>query len=331
MGIQPDLIVCRTDRPLDTSIREKISLFCNVPPDCVIENRTVDELYQAPLMLEESRFSQVVCRQLGLETPPPDLAAWAAMLRRLEGRTKRVTIALVGKYVKLHDAYLSVAEALRHAGGWLDSFVDIQWVDAEDLTAETAPQLLGDAQGIIAPGGFGSRGIEGILLAADYARRKEIPYLGICLGMQLAVIAFTRSVLGWPDAYSTEFLPETPHPVIGLMADQEGVEKGGTMRLGAYPCVLRAGSLLAKLYGQTEIRERHRHRYECAASLAPTLEKYGMDCTGLSPDRLLVEAVELRGHPFYVGVQFHPEFKSRPNRPQPVFLGFVKAALDRQG
>ncbi len=332
MGIQPDLIICRTDIPLDESIRAKISMFCDVAPDCVIENRTVPVLYQAPLMLEESHLSDIVCRELALNAPKADMSEWTEMLHRIDSRKGRVKIALVGKYVKLHDAYLSVAEALHHAGYENGCFVDIDWVDSEQINPDTADKLLGSADGIILPGGFGGRGIEGMICAADYAHWKGVPYFGICLGMQIAVIAFARSRLGWEDANSSEFAPETAHPVIDLMENQQGIsQKGGTMRLGAYPCAVKPGTHMAAAYGTDAISERHRHRYEFNNAFRAEMEAAGLVLSGTSPSGELVETVELPEHPFYLGVQFHPEFKSRPNRAHPLFNAFVKASADRAG
>ena len=328
MGIHPDLIVTRCVQPLEESVREKLALFCSVKPDCVIENLDVPILYQAPLMLEESHLSDIVCRELGLNCPAPDLTEWNEMLRRIEHAHRSVTIALVGKYVKLHDAYLSVAEALRHAGFANGAEVDIRWIEAEEVTDETAPALFAGCGGILVPGGFGERGIEGKIAAARYARIHKIPYLGICLGMQIAVIEFCRHVLGMNGANSAEF-SENPEDVIHLMPDQQGnLPKGGTMRLGAYPCHLTPGSRLEALYGQPLVQERHRHRYEFNNRIRAQVEEAGMVLSGLSPDGRLVEAVALKDHPFYVGVQYHPEFKSRPNRPHPVFSGFIAASLN---
>ena len=328
MGIHPDVIVLRCDRELEPSIFRKISLFCNVKEDCVIENRTVPILYEAPLMLEKSGFSSVVCRELGLPDAKADLAEWTAMVERVRGAKKSVRIGIVGKYVRLHDAYLSVAEALRHAGYALDAHVDVDWIDAETVTKENAHDLLGALDGILVPGGFGERGIEGMIETARYARERNVPYFGICLGMQIAVIEFARSVLGLADANSGEFSPDTPHKVIDFMPGQsDEVDKGGTLRLGAYPCEIKAGTVLADAYGATSISERHRHRYEFNNDYREAFEAAGMTLAGLSPDGRLVETVELSGRPFYLGVQFHPEFKSRPNRPHPLFFAFVKAAL----
>lgn len=330
MGIFPDIIVTRSDEPIDQDVRDKIALFCDVKPDCVIENLTLPSLYQAPIMLEKSHFSDIVCRELSIAAPAPDLTEWNDMLHRIDNRSKTVRIALVGKYVRLHDAYLSVAEALRHGGFENSANVAIDWVDSESLSPANAREALGDADGIIVPGGFGDRGIEGMVAAAQYARESDIPYFGICLGMQIAVIEYARSVLGYADAHSTEFAPETAHPVIDLMPDQQGnLPKGGTMRLGAYPCRIAPGTLMAHIYGRTDISERHRHRYEFNNAFRDTFLSHGLCIAGLSPDERLVEAVELPGKRFYIGVQFHPEFKSRPNKAHPLFRAFIRAALDK--
>ena len=332
VGIQPDVLVCRTDSPITEDVRRKIALFCNVEEDCVISNVTASTLYEVPLLLEKEGLCRVVCRKLGLGAGAPDMAHWRAMVDRIHGVQRRVQIALVGKYTELHDAYLSVAESLFHAGTACDSHVDIKWVDSQTLTAENIGAALGDCSGILVPGGFGDRGIEGMILAAQYAREKGVPYLGICLGMQIAVIEFARHVAGWADAHSAEFSGTTAHPVIDLMPDQVGVtDKGGTMRLGKFPCVLAEGSRARVAYGAAEIWERHRHRYECSNEFRPELEAAGLRMAGTSPDGRLVEIVELPEHPWYVGCQFHPEFKSRPDRPHPLFQGFVAAALAHQG
>ncbi len=331
MGIHPNLIVLRCDEPLEESIFRKIAMFCNVKPECVIENLTLPDLYEAPLMLEKENFSGAVCRQLGLETPEPDLWEWAEMCRRVETAEDPVTIALVGKYTQLHDAYLSVAEALRHAGYAQDGRVEIRWLDSETITPENVGKTLGDADGILVPGGFGSRGIEGMILAARYAREKRVPYFGICLGMQIAVIEFARNAAGIPDANSGEFDEQCPHKVIDFMPGQsEDVDKGGTLRLGAYPCVIRPGTAMERCYGAREISERHRHRYEFNNDYRDALAAAGLTLSGMSPDGRLVETVELTDRDFFVGVQYHPEFKSRPNKPHPLFLGFVGAALKRR-
>ena len=331
MGIRPDIIVLRCDEPLEESIFQKIALFCNVKPDCVIENRTLPDLYEAPLMLERSGFSRVVCRELGLETPEPDLAAWRELVEHIKHPTDTVEIGLVGKYVQLHDAYLSVAEALRHAGYALGARVNIRWIDSAALTAENLETELAGLGGILVPGGFGDRGIPGMLLAAQYARERGLPYLGICLGMQIAVIEFARHAAGIPDATSGELDPTARHKLIDFLPGQsDAVDKGGTLRLGSYPCRIEPGTLMARCYGQTEIRERHRHRYEFNNAYREALTAAGLTLCGLSPDGSLVEAVELSDRPFFLGVQFHPEFKSRPDRPHPLFRGFVAAALARK-
>ena len=331
MGIHPNIIVLRCDRPLEKSIFQKISLFCNVKPDCVIENLTVPCLYEAPLMLEQSGFSGVVCRELGLDAPEPDLAEWKAMVERIKHAAKPVTIGLVGKYVQLHDAYLSVAEALRHAGFAQDATVDIRWIDSETVTPETADDLLGELDGILVPGGFGSRGIDGMILAAQFAREHELPYFGICLGMQIAVIEYARHKAGIADANSGEFDELCKNKVIDFMPGQsDDIDKGGTLRLGAYPCEIKEGTTMARCYGKAEISERHRHRYEFNNDYRDVLQQAGLTLSGMSPDGLLVETVELTDRPFYVGVQYHPEFKSRPNKPHPLFYGFIEAAKERK-
>ena len=331
MGIAPDIIVARADLPLPEDVKGKIAMFCNVKNDCVIENLTVPILYEAPIMLERENFSSIVCRILNLPVNTIDLTEWNEMLGRAKNRTRRVKIALCGKYVRLHDAYLSVAEALTHAGFENGAEVKIEWVDSEKITEESAEDLLGGVNGILVPGGFGGRGIEGKILAAKYARENGVPYLGICLGMQTAVIEFARDVLSLADADSSEFDPDSKHPVIHIMPDQLGVRMGGTMRLGAYPCKIRPGSGMEKAYGKPLIFERHRHRYEFNNDFREDFENAGMRIAGTSPDDLLVEAVEIPAHPFYVGVQFHPEFKSRPNAAHPLFREFVAAAVRDTG
>lgn len=329
LGINPDIIVLRCDEPIDESIFKKIALFCNVKPDCVIENITLPVLYQAPLMLEKNNFSDIVCRELNLETKESDMSEWMAMIDRIESRSKEVQIALVGKYVQLHDAYISVAEALNHAGYENAAKVNIKWIDAELVTEYTAKELLGDCDGILVPGGFGDRGVEGKIMAAKYARENDIPYLGICLGMQTAVIEFARNVLKLEDANSGEFNEESNNKVIDLMPDQQGiVSKGGTMRLGAYPCKIKAESIMSAAYGKSEVRERHRHRYEFNNDFRADFEEQGMTVTGTSPNGMLVEAVEIPANKFYIGVQYHPEFKSRPQSAHPLFRDFVKASIE---
>ncbi len=331
LGINPDIIVLRCDEPIDQGIFKKIALFCNVKSDCVIENITLPVLYQAPLMLEKNHFSDIVCRELHLECKEGDMREWLEMLKRIESRNKDVRIALVGKYVQLHDAYLSVAEALHHAGYENAAHVHIEWVDAELVTEYTVEELLGGCHGILVPGGFGDRGIEGKITAARYARENNVPYLGICLGMQTAVIEFARNVLGLEDANSGEFAPHSENRVIDLMPDQLGVvSKGGTMRLGAYPCKIKEKTNMARAYGKSEIAERHRHRYEFNNEYREEYEKNGMIVTGTSPNGMLVEAVEIPANRFYVGVQYHPEFKSRPQAAHPLFRDFVKASLEHK-
>ncbi|MBO6011092.1 MAG: CTP synthase [Oscillospiraceae bacterium] len=328
MGVNPDIIVLRCDEPLEESIFEKIALFCNVKKDCVIENITLPNLYEAPLMLEKSGFSSVVCRELGISAPEPELGEWSEMVERIKARPYTVHIGLVGKYVGFHDAYLSVAEALRHAGYAYDTHIKIHWIDSESVSAENAGETFGELDGIIVPGGFGSRGIEGMILAAKYAREHRIPYFGICLGMQIAVIEYARNAAGIGDADSGEFDAACPNKVIDFMPGQsEEVDKGGTLRLGAYPCVIAPGTTMERCYGRKNISERHRHRYEFINAYRGILQESGLTLSGMSPDGQLVETAELTGMPFYVGVQFHPEFKSRPNRPHPLFAGFIAASL----
>ena len=328
MGISPDIIVLRCDEPLESEIFRKIAMFCNVKPDCVIENRTLPILYEAPLMLEEEDFSLIVCRELGLWTRAPELGEWRAMVERIRTITGSVTIGLVGKYVQLHDAYLSVAEALHHAGWALGTKVEIRWIDSETLSEENVEARLGGCGGLIVPGGFGGRGIPGMIAAARFAREKDIPYLGICLGMQVAVIEYARDVCGLEDADSGEFDADSPHKVIDFLPDQsDTVSKGGTLRLGAWPCRVEPGSRMAACYGAELISERHRHRYEFNNDYREMLSGAGLRLCGQSPDGRIVEAVELSEKRFFVGVQFHPEFKSRPNRPHPLFLGLVEAAM----
>ena len=330
MGINPNIIVLRCDEPLEEDIFKKIALFCNVKPDCVIENITLPYLYEAPLMLEKANFSSVVCRELGIDVPAPDLSEWTEMVGRIKSREKEVHIGLVGKYVRLHDAYLSVAEAMRHAGYTLNTHIRIHWINSEELNESNYADALSGLDGIIVPGGFGGRGIEGMILAVRYARENRIPYFGICLGMQIAVIEFARHVVGIADANSGEFDEQCRNKVIDFMPGQSSdIDKGGTLRLGAYPGVIRPGTTMERCYGMTEISERHRHRYEFNNDYRDALTEAGLTLSGLSPDKRLVETVELSDRPFFVGVQFHPEFKSRPNRAHPLFCGFISAALDR--
>ncbi|MBR0414301.1 MAG: CTP synthase [Clostridia bacterium] len=328
MGVKPNIIVLRCDRPLEKPIFDKISLFCNVKPECVIENITLGNLYEAPLMLEKSGFSSIVCKELGLETPAPDLEEWTELVEKIKAERKEVTIGLVGKYVELHDAYLSVAEALRHAGYYYDAKVKIRWIDSETIEPENCAEVLGGLDGIIVPGGFGSRGIEGMICAAKYARENDVAYFGICLGMQIAVIEFARHMANIPDAHSGEFNETGKNKVIDFMPGQYNeIDKGGTLRLGAYPCVLQQGTVIHGLYESDNISERHRHRYEFNNDYRECLQAAGLTLSGLSPDGRLVETVELGDRDFFVGVQFHPEFKSRPNKAHPLFKGFIHAAL----
>lgn len=335
MGISPNIIVMRSDEPVDSSIRQKIALFCNVKPDCVIENITIPVLYEAPIMLEKNNFSNIVCRELEIDAPQPDMTEWYQMIDKIRGRKKSVRVALVGKYVKLHDAYLSVMESLRHAGYDHSAKVDIKWVDSELLTEDNLEAHFSGCHGIIIPGGFGDRGIEGMVLAAQYARENNIPYLGICLGMQIAVIEFVRNVCGIKDANSGEFDEYGLHKVIDFMPDQnKNIAKGGTLRLGSYPCKVIEGTLLEKCYDADLIHERHRHRYEFNNDYREMIQKAGMVISGISPDGRIVETVELPDNDFFIGGQFHPEFKSRPNRAHPLFLGFIGASvhfMEKQG
>ena len=326
MGINPDIIIARTDAPLPADVKAKIAMFCNVAPECCIENMTLPTLYECPAMLEKSNFSEIVCKILKLEPRVIDLTEWNKMLMSIATSKKTVKIALCGKYVQLHDAYLSVAEALSHAGYANGAKVEIKWTDTEEITEENAEELLGGVQGILVPGGFGNRGIEGKIICAKYARENNIPYLGICLGMQTAVIEFARNVLGYKDANSSEFDPDSSHCVIDLMPDQQGVKLGGTMRLGAYPCKV-TGKMMRQAYGTDEISERHRHRYEFNNAFRDELDKGGMRIGGTSPDGSLVEAVEIPANDFFVAVQFHPEFKSRPQSAHPLFREFIKYSL----
>lgn len=345
VGIHPDIIVARCDEEIPLDIRRKISLFCNVAEDCVINNTTCKSLYEVPLMLHAQNMDGVVCRDLGLDCAGgnkhyPELAAWSKMVETIHARQGEIQVALVGKYVKLHDSYLSIVESLNHASFVVGKNIKIKWVDSDNVTDETAPEIFADCSGIILPGGFGHRGVEGMVCACRYARTHKMPYFGICLGMQIAVIEFARSVLGYADANSREFDEMCEHPVIDLMKNQEGVIKGGTMRLGSYPCKVTPGSILEKAYTSCHaelvsasnddclvIAERHRHRYEFNNDFRDRITAAGLLPTGTSPDGRLVEIVENPAHPWFVGVQFHPEFKSRPDRPHPLFKGFVAAAL----
>src|SRR5574344_1147876 len=329
MGIQPDIIVCRSEHPLDETIKDKIALFCNVPTSHVLQNLDVESLYEAPLAMEKEHLAEVACECLQLEKREPDLKEWSDMVEASKHLSKEVSIALVGKYISLHDAYISVVESLKHAGIAKSAQVNIKWIDSETVTPENVSDILGDVTGILVPGGFGDRGIEGKITAIKYARENNIPFLGLCLGMQLSIVEFARDVLGYSDAHSVELNPQTTHPVIHLMPDQNGIEDiGGTLRLGSYPCVLDKTSKAYTLYGEETIHERHRHRYEVNNDYRQVLSDHGMKLTGLSPDGRIVEMIELENHPWFIGTQAHPELKSRPNRPHPLFLGFVEASLD---
>ncbi len=327
MGIQPDIIVCRSDQIMPPDLKDKISLFCDVDRRAVIPLPTVSSIYQVPLILEDEGLGEYIVERLALPHRPADLADWKALVERIQRPKASLSIALVGKYVSLHDSYLSVKEALFHAGLARDVDIEINWVQAEDIEKEGAEKFLRTAHGIVVPGGFGSRGVEGMLMAARYARETGIPYLGLCLGMQIMVIEYARNVLGLREANSTEFDPKSPHPVITLMPDQKAVQnKGGTMRLGVYPCALRPDTMAGRAYGEPVVQERHRHRFEVNNDYRPRLESAGLVWSGVSPDNRLVEISEIAGHPFMVGSQFHAEFRSRPNRPHPLALAFVDAA-----
>ena len=328
MGIQPDVIVLRSEHELEDSIKDKIALFCNVPKSHVLQNLDVPVLYEAPLALEKEHLAEVVLDSLKLPCPEPDLAEWEKMVTDFKNPTEEVTVALVGKYVSLHDAYISVVEALKHGGIPNYTTVHIKWVDSETVTNENAAEIFGDVNGILVPGGFGTRGVEGKIAAINYARTHKIPFLGLCLGMQMAIVEFARNVVGFEDAHTVEINPDTTHPVIDLMPDKVGVEDiGGTLRLGAYPCILDETSKAYELYGKKEISERHRHRYEVNNDFRSVLTENGLKLAGISPDGRIVEMIELPEHPFFVATQAHPELKSRPNRPHPLFKGFVAAAL----
>lgn len=331
MGIQPDIIVCRSEHPLDKGIKDKISLFCNVPANHVLQNLDVEYLYEAPLAMEKENLAGAVCECLHLECPEPDLKDWTEMVDYLKHPSTEVTIALVGKYIQLHDAYISVVEALKHGGIFSRVTVNIKWIDSETVTPENVDELLGGVNGILVPGGFGHRGIDGKIEAIKYARTHRIPFLGLCLGMQLSIVEFARNVVGFGDAHSVELDPQTTHPVIHIMPDQIGIEDiGGTLRLGSYPCVLDKTSKAYQLYGTEEIQERHRHRYEVNNDYRDVLEENGMLLSGLSPDGRIIEMIEIPDHPWFIATQAHPELKSRPNRPHPLFRGFVEAALEQK-
>lgn len=331
MGIWPDILVCRSEHPLDNHLKDKIALFCNVPSSHVLQNLDVEYLYEAPLAMEREHLAQVACECLHLPCPEPDLTDWTAMVDALRHPTSKVRIAIVGKYIQLHDAYISVVEALKHGGIASHSVVELKWVDSELVNDANAAEYLSDADGILVPGGFGDRGIEGKISAIRYARENNVPFLGLCLGMQMAIVEFARHVIGYDDAHSVELDPNTTHPMIHLMPDQDGIEDiGGTLRLGSYPCILDKNTKAYELYGDETIHERHRHRYEVNNDYREVLRQAGMTLSGISPDGRIVEMIELKEHPFFLATQAHPELKSRPNRPHPLFRGFVAAALEYQ-
>ena len=331
MGIQPDIIVCRSELPLDDGIRNKIAQFCNVPKTHVVENLDVEVLYELPLIMENQNLAQVACESLNLPCPDPDLTDWTAMIENWKHPEKEVTIALVGKYIQLHDAYISVVESLKHGGVFNRADVHIKWIDSELVTDENAAEYFHDVDGILVPGGFGSRGIEGKISSIRYARENNLPFLGLCLGMQMAIVEFARNVLGFSDAHTVELDENTTHPLIHLMPDQNDVEDiGGTLRLGSYPCVLDKSSKSYEVYGEELIHERHRHRYEVNNDYREDLTKGGMKLSGISPDGRIVEMVEIPSHPWFIATQAHPEFKSRPNRPHPLFREFIRAAVEHK-
>ena len=328
MGIWPDIIVCRSDYPLDEQIKGKIALFCNVKKEHVLQNLDASSLYEVPLLMEEEKLAQATCECLHLPCPEPDLSKWKDMIYAIQNTTSKVKIAIVGKYVALHDAYLSVVEALKHGGIANKAEVEIVWVDSEELNVENVATVFEGIHGIIVPGGFGSRGTEGKILAIQYARTKNVPFLGICLGMQLAIVEYARNVMGFKDAASIELDPDTTNPVIALMPDQNGVSDiGGTLRLGAYPCILKEDSLAKQLYGIQEISERHRHRYEVNNDYREALTEAGLTLSGISPDGKIIEMIEISKHPYFIATQAHPEFKSRPDQAHPLFKGLVEAAI----
>ena len=331
MGLQPDVIVCRSEVELDEETKDKIALFCNVPSSHVLNNLDLEYLYEAPLAMEKEHLAQVACECLKLDCPEPDLTDWKAMVDTLYSLKHEVKVALVGKYTQLHDAYISVVEALKHGGISNQTAVDIKWVDSEEVNDGNVAEFLSDVDGVIVPGGFGDRGIEGLISSIKYARENNLPFLGLCLGMQLAIVEFARDVIGYKDAHSIEFDPNTTHPMIALLPDQNGVEDiGGTLRLGSYPCVLDKESMAYKLFGSENITERHRHRYEVNNDYRNVLVQNGMKLCGMSPDGRIVEMIELPSNDFHMATQAHPELKSRPNRPHPLFSGFIKASLEHE-
>jgi len=332
IGIQPDILVCRTEKELYSGLKDKIALFCNVEKENVLQAMDADTLYEVPLMFEKEGLATAACELLGMDCAEPDLKEWTDMVEKEKATRGKVKIALVGKYVELRDAYLSVAESLKHAGIHNGVEVEIDWIQSEDVNADNISEKLSGADGILVPGGFGDRGIEGKILAVKYARENKVPFFGICLGLQMAVVEYARNVVGLAGAHSSELDPETPHPVIDIMPDQINIEdKGGTMRLGTYPCKVSPGTKAFEAYGSELIYERHRHRYEVNNQYRDTLADHGLVFSGLSPDERLVEMIELPGHPWFVAGQFHPEFKSRPTRPQPLFREFIAAAKKNSG
>ncbi|WP_349408849.1 CTP synthase [Pseudalkalibacillus sp. SCS-8] len=329
LGIQPNVIVVRNEMPLPQEMKDKIALFCDINPDAVIEAMDAETLYEVPLSLQKQNLDTIVCKHLHLDCQEADMTEWKELVNRVTNLKNKTKIALVGKYVSLPDAYISVVESLRHAGYEFDADIDIQWINSENVTDENVEELLGDADGILVPGGFGDRGIEGKISAIRYAREKKVPMLGICLGMQLASVEFARHVLGYDDAHSAEINPMTTHPVIDLLPEQKDVEDlGGTLRLGIYPCKLQKDTNAYAAYGEEVVYERHRHRYEFNNEFREEMENAGFLFSGTSPDGRLVEVIELKDHPWFVASQFHPEFKSRPTRPQPLFREFVNAATN---
>ncbi|MDU4713533.1 MAG: CTP synthase [Gemella haemolysans] len=331
LGIQPDIIVVRNELALNDELRAKISLFCDIPKQNVIESRDVSNLYQLPVNLKAQKIDDIVLKHFGLTAPEADMTEWLSLVDRVDNLKENVRIALVGKYVELHDAYISVVESLKHAGYKHNAKVKIDWIQSEDITEENVHEYLKDADGILVPGGFGDRGVEGKITTIKYARENNVPFFGICLGMQLAAVEFARNVCGLTGAHSSELDPNTPYPIINLLADQENVvEMGGTLRLGSYPCTLAEGSVAHKEYGEINITERHRHRYEFNNFYRNRLTDKGMVLSGVSPDGKLVEIVEIPEHPWFVAGQFHPEFKSRPEKAHPLFAGFIKASLENK-
>lgn len=329
VGIQPEILVLRSEKEFGDELKKKVGSLCNVPKEAVIANYDANELYEVPLMLEKEGLAEVVCERLNLTSEKPDLQEWKNLVSKAKNPDGKVTVALVGKYVELHDAYLSVAEALRHSGINLEKEVNIKWINSEDVNAENVDRFLKEADAILVPGGFDNRGIEGKVHAINYARENNVPFLGLCLGLQLAVVEYARNVLGLEGADSTEINKETPYPIIDLMEEQKKLENiGGTMRLGSYPTKLKENSLAHSLYGETDIEERHRHRYEVNNEFIPQLEEAGLVFSGFSPNGALVEMIEIPDHPYFIATQAHPEFKSRPNKPHPLFNGLIKAAID---